>query len=61
MNIHPTALFGRIMAGVILTSILLWIVVKTFLDEAICLGKPLEEIFVFDVVNWNMQVLVAAR
>lgn len=32
---------------------------KTFLDERIAPWEPLEEVFIFDVVDWDVEMLVS--
>ena len=34
-------------------------IVQPLLDEGIALRKPLEKIFILDIVHWNVQMLIA--
>lgn len=36
-------------------------VVQTLVDESVALGEPFEEIFILDIVNRNMEVVITAH
>lgn len=61
MNKHTTASFNVSVWSLICAGILhnMSPVAQPLLDEGIAFGKPLNEVFVVNIINGNVQMLVA--
>lgn len=59
MDIDSTASLVKMLDATAMCFFRIRSMVQTLVDEAIALRKPLEKIFVVNIIHWDMKVVIA--
>lgn len=38
----------------------MWLTIQPLINEGVAYGKPLDQFLIFDIVNWDVEVLVSS-
>lgn len=60
MDIDSTASLVEVINAMAKRLLVVGSVVQTLMYEVIALWEPLKEIFIINIIHWNMKVMVAA-